>query len=661
MQTGRIITVTVTVFLFFGLVAYKLYDIQIIKHEDMIYRAKRQQLRTEEITAERGRIYDRNNVLLAYTDIHTSFFADLSQIDNPVRKEKIAKRFSEKTGKPAEYYLSIMKKKSGVVCLETEAPAATVLQLKAIKEDGLFFKEEHERVYVYDRLASHVLGFVDRNNTGLAGVEKSFNEMLAGKPGTRTVLQSPKGGMITFIEELTRQPQSGESVSLTIDKKLQDIVEQELEKSFSNSNVTAGVSILMEPNTGEVLAFACKDDFDPNHYKDFPDSLYKNIGVTDIYAPGSTMKSISIAAAIDKNLCDENTRVFAENGLYKPYKDVKIRDEKPNGWISTREILQRSSNVGVSKIIEKMNPEDFYSYLRAFGFGNRTEITLPAETRGSLKKPTQWSGATRYALSYGYEIDASPLQMALAYCALVNGGILYEPQIVEKLTSFDGQRINESKPRAVRRVIEEETSAKMRGLLRDVVSNGTGRTANVDGITVGGKTGTSRRFTGSVHSKLFYSSSFIGFFPVEKPEYVLLVILGTKATGKFHGGEVAAPVFSGIASRIHAEKLLQKNESIEMKFAADTSASEEFVFSENFKKVQKSAEIKNLNPGVMPDISGYNLREAITLLNKLKLEIEIIGAGKVTKQSILPGTTIAPGMKCVITALDSNSPTKELY
>ncbi|NUN10513.1 MAG: transpeptidase family protein [Ignavibacteriaceae bacterium] len=662
MQTGRLITVAVLVFFFFGAIVYKLYDIQVAKHEEMIYKARYQQLRTEDIMSERGRIYDRNNVLLAYTKIHTSFYVNLARFDKDEKKERLAERFSAVTQRPVSDYIAIMKPSRGKVFLETDVPASLVLQLKAIKEDGLYVKEEHERIYVNGRMAAHVLGFVDKNNRGLGGVEKSFNDILAGRPGTRTILQSPKGGLITFIDALTRQPVSGDDLYLTIDGKLQGIVESELEAGMESGNVTAGVAILMDPNNGEVLAFACKEDFDPNNYQEYPDSLYKNIGVTDIYAPGSTMKSISIAAAMDKNLCSENSSVYCERGLYKPYRDVKIRDEAPHTWLTTKEILAKSSNVGVSKIIEKMGQDDFYSYLRAFGFGNRTEIALPAETRGSLKKPALWSGATRYALSYGYEIDASPLQMATAYSALVNGGILYEPQIVKKLKSSDNNKLTEGKPKAVRRVIEDETSRRMRYLLNEVVENGTGKGAKVEGLKVGGKTGTSRRFTGSAHSKLFYSSSFIGFFPLESPKYVLLVIYGTKATGKYHGGEVAAPVFSKIASKIHAEELLKKNEGIELKFASDTTVSGDFTFSENYKKTQKQNDrVKDFNPQVMPDLYGYTLREAITVLNSLKLEIEIAGSGKVTKQSIPPGGAIAPGMKCVITAIDSNSPTKELY
>lgn len=662
MQTGRLITVTVFVFLFLGVIVYKLYDIQILKHEEMIYKAKYQQLRTEDIMPERGRIYDRNNVLLAYTKIYTSFYVNLAKFTDGDKKEKLAKRFSGITRKPVSHYLSLMSKSTGKVFLEEDVPASVVLQLKAIKEDGLFVKEDHERVYVNGRLASHIIGFVDKKNKGLAGVEKSFNDILAGKPGTRTILQSPKGGLITFIDALTRQPVSGDDIYLTIDSKLQQIVEQELEVGLAGPNVTAGVAVLMDPNNGEVLAFACKEDFDPNNYQNYPDSLYKNIGITDIYAPGSTMKSISIAAALDKNICTENSRVFCEYGQYKPYRDVKIKDEAPYAWLTTKEILAKSSNVGVSKIIEKMDQEDFYSYLRAFGFGNRTEIALPAETRGSLRKPALWSGATRYAMSYGYEIDASPLQMAMAYCALVNGGILYEPQIVKRLASSDKKKITEGKPKPVRKVIEPETSRKMRYLLNEVVEHGTGKAAKVEGMKVGGKTGTSRRFTGTVHSKLFYSSSFIGFFPLEEPKYVLLVVYGTKATGRYHGGEVAAPVFSRIATRIHAEDLLKRNEGIELKFASDTTSLQDLTFSENYKKVQKQNDISDkLNPRVMPDLSGYTLREAITTLNKLKLEIEVSGSGKVTRQSIPAGSAIAPGMKCLITAIDSKLPTKEIY
>jgi cell division protein FtsI (penicillin-binding protein 3) len=406
----------------------------------------------------------------------------------------------------------------------------------------------------------------------------------------------------------------------------------------------------MNPNTGEILAIANVDDFNPNEYWKYTDFQRRNRAITDTYEPGSTFKSFTLAALIDQNLCKLNEKINVENGNYR-FKNVNIKDTHPHHILNVEEVFEQSSNIGVAKLVQRIDDEKFFKYLRGFGFGNYTSVTLPGETPGRLRKPNEWSKVSKAYLSFGYEISVTPIQMAAAYSALVNGGILYEPQLIHRELTNDGQLVSEFSPKEVRRVISEETSEVMRNLLSGVVKNGTGKKAYSELIPIGGKTGTSQKLVDGRYSKSDYNSSFIGFFPVDDPQIVCLILINSPDQGKY-GGLVAAPIFKNLAERLvqndvdrfqqHINPELLRN----LKFAEEKSSKELKSNSETTSLQMKK--ISLIDKNIMPDLTNCLVKDAIFILTKLGIKYKINGSGVIVSQSIPAGKRLNRSENCVL-------------
>ncbi|MFZ1281037.1 MAG: penicillin-binding protein 2, partial [Ignavibacteriaceae bacterium] len=574
MNNSRALIVIGSILIFFIALVVKLVDIQILHAEEYSYNAQRQQTGVEKISAERGLIYDRNNVLLVYNRTDVSFFADLRMLKQSDRKE-IAKLFAKKFNRSSNYYLNMMKNSKKTICIEKKASGDLAESLKKIKLAGFFYKEEPTRVYHYNNLASHILGYINNEDAGVMGVSEFYEDALNGEDGSRLIHKNALGEIVTVDDEAIEPAISGDNFYLTIDKNYQLILEEEIRKGVEEYGAVSGTGIIMNPNTGEVLALANIDDFNPNEYWSFNDFQRRNRAITDTYEPGSTFKSFTIASLLDQKLCKLTEKLNLENGKYK-YKSVNIRDTHPHSSLDVVGILEQSSNIGVAKLVQRIDDEKYFKYLRGFGFGNSTSLTLPGETAGKLRKPTEWSKVSKAYLSFGYEISVTPLQMLAGYCALINGGVLYEPQLVQRQVSFDGELINEFEPKEIRRVISTETSDVMRDLLGGVVKNGTGKKAFSEFISIGGKTGTSQKLVDGSYSKQHYNSSFVGFFPVENPQVVCLILLNSPDQGRY-GGLVAAPIFKSVAERIvqndieKFQQYLNPDLMKNLKFAEDNS------------------------------------------------------------------------------------------
>jgi cell division protein FtsI (penicillin-binding protein 3) len=366
-----------------------------------------------------------------------------------------------------------------------------------------------------------------------------------------------------------------------------------------------------------------------------------------------------MSALLDQKLCRDDETINVENGKYK-FNNVFINDShNGNSTLTVRGVLEQSSNVGMSKLVQRIDNELFYKYIRGFGFGNYSSIDLPGEAEGSLKKPTGWTPITKAFLSFGYELSVTPIQLISAYAAVINGGTLYQPQIIKRIMDTKGAVLNENSPKPIRRVISQETSARMREYLRGVVENGTGKAAKLDFISVGGKTGTSQKLVDGKYSKSHYNSSFIGFFPVENPQILCLVLVNSPERGRY-GGAVAAPIFKEVAEKIAKlnSKLFQSNQTIkkekpELKnhYSAINSESNITPVSNNTtRKIDNNYALKN---NLMPDLSSYSLRDALLCLSKLGLKYKISGSGIVVAQSITPGIKIQKGNTCIISCQES--------
>ncbi len=649
MINSRALVVILIMILFFAALIVNLVDIQILRSEELKYYAQRQQTGVEVIPAERGLIYDRNNVLLVYNRPDVSFFVDLRMISTKA-KQDVAKLFSKTLGKSTNYYLKMMSGKKKTICLEKKVPFEKSRPLKELKRVGYFFKDDPTRVYHYNNLASHLLGYMNNESKGVMGISEYFEESLKGKDGSRLVDKNAIGEIVTVADDNSNPAIPGNNIYLTIDKNYQLILEEELRNGISLYGGSSATGIIMNPNTGEILAIANVDDFNPNEYWKYNDFQRRNRAITDTYEPGSTFKSFTLASLIDQKLCRLNENINVENGHYK-FKNVNIRDTHPFNTLNVTGVFEQSSNIGFAKLVQRIDDEKFFKYLRGFGFGNYTSVTLPGETPGRLRKPNEWTKVSKAYLSFGYEISATPIQMITAYSALINGGVLYEPQLIHREVTSDGNLVNEFAPKEVRRVISEETSEVMRNLLAGVVKNGTGKKAFSELIQVGGKTGTSQKLVDGKYSRSEYNSSFIGFFPVEDPQVVCLILINSPDQGKY-GGLVAAPIFKNVAERLVSTDIDKFQQYLNPELLRNLKFVEEQNFNEkNSKSETTNVELKKISlsdNNIMPDLKNCSVKDAIFILTKLGIKYKINGSGIIVSQSIPAGTRLSRAENCIL-------------
>lgn len=664
MNNARVLLILIMIVLGFGALVYRLINLQVVRSDELSYFAKRQQMNSQTVRADRGFIYDRNDVLLVYNRNDYSFYVDLRMLPNS-EKPKLAEMFSETMGKSKRYYLNILKATGKTICIEKKVPFEKSLNLFEYKNPAYFYVEEPVCVFHYGSLASHILGYVDNEYRGVNGISKSFNEVLKGKDGYRMVERDAMGEIISISETETKPSQPGDDIYLTIDKRYQAIVEEELKSSLRQTRGESATCILMDPNSGKILSMANVEDYDPNYYWKYDDFQRKNRAITDSYEPGSTFKAFTFAALFEEELCNDNEKVNTENGVYK-YRGNYIKDSHKFEWLTVRGVIEESSNIGTAKLVQRISDEKYYQYVRSFGFGTYTSVALPGEVTGKLVDLSQWKAQTKTYMSFGYNISVTPLQLTSAFAALVNGGVLYQPQIIERLVNKNGEVISENSPIVVRRVISEKTSEKMRKILQGVVDHGTGKQAKIDSISVGGKTGTSKLVVNGKYSNDQYYSSFIGFYPVEKPEIVCYVLIN-KPKGDYYGGLVSAPVFKNIIKRIHS---LEKGK-VQPGYNDDLKLTEKNDFQNEVLTVHKNnTELTDKNKNVfvfgsntelMPDLRGMTIKEAVLILNDRGVKWSISGSGVVVDQSIPAGQIINKRKTCVLNCSQITAASTRIY
>ncbi len=659
MINSRALILTGILLLIFIALISKLFTIQIANHEYYSLIAERQQNKPMIIKAERGLIKDSDGEVLSFTADNISFFAD-TRMMNAARIDSISNIFSRTFNKPAEYYSQLISGGNGNVCLEKKVPLDAALSLKKTVIEGLFNQQDYSRIYPYGNLASHILGFVNRDFVGVEGIEKTFQNQLVGKDGYYSIERDVIGRVISVDEQISNAAVPGNQIFLTISKNYQTILEEELAAGIKKYGGESAVGIIMNPNTGEILGLANLPDYNPANYESASAESRRNRAITDTYEPGSTMKSISLSILLDQNLVNENELVNTENGKYY-IKNVPILDTHPNKQLTVRGVLEQSSNVGMAKLSDRISDETFYKYLRDFGFGNYTQVELPGEASGFLKKPGAFSLVTKPFLSFGYEIGLTPLQLTAAYCALINGGNLLQPYLVKKIVSGSGQIIEETQPKKIRTVISKSTSDRIKNLMIGVVQNGTGTAARLDNISIGGKTGTAQRLVNHSYSSSTHNSSFIGFFPAENPNVVCFILINAPKIGAY-GGLVAAPIFHQIAKRlIDSDMSLvpNKNKIEEKKNLADqliaeiktSQAKNQTSFANVSEKSLTKPETRNFfsgNVSAVPNLISLSMRDAIAQLTELGLKYKISGTGKVVWQSLQPGSKLVQGAECII-------------
>jgi cell division protein FtsI (penicillin-binding protein 3) len=528
----------------------RLVQVQGINHAAYSARAEQQHLRPVELKAKRGSILDRRGDELAL-DIQTaSFYADPAVVDQP---DEIAGHFAALSKDP-EALANLQRQLRGAkrfVYLARQLGEEAAGQARQHRFNGVYEFSETRRYCPSGSLAAQLIGYTNIDNEGNEGVEMACDAILGGTKGAAVSYVDARGAPIPGRQEEHKIPQDGNSVRLTIDGVYQDILEAELNQALQSCDGESGVGVITAPKTGEILAMANAPVYDRANPGAVPAWMRRNRVVTDPFEPGSTFKTITAAALLDDGSVDPEERIFCENGRFTLPNGDLVRDSHPLGWLTFRQVIGQSSNIGTMKMARRLQRKKFYEYIRNFGFGTRTGIDLPSESAGLLRHAAQWSDRSLETIAMGQEISVTALQLAMAVGAIANGGTLMAPRLVKEVIGPEGQTVRQIEPQPIRRVVSPEAAAQMRQIMAGAVTEGTGKRARVEGVTVAGKTGTAQRVApgGQGYAAGEYVVSFIGFLPVEDPQLLCLVVVDNPKRDKW-GSSISAPAFKRIMERV---------------------------------------------------------------------------------------------------------------
>jgi len=539
----RIISIFLLLLLSLGGVAAKLFFLQIQQRDRLAERATKQYQRRLPIVSRRGTIYDRAGRELAVSLKVPSVFAQPAAVEDPAATAKALAPILEQ---PARDILARLTADKPFVWIQRQMDPAKGEAIIDLNLKGIGLYPESRRYYPRQELAAHVLGMMGVDDRGLEGLEHQYDDLLGGQPQFVAAQQDALGRVI-FRQEEPEPHVPVFDLTLTIDEVIQYIAERELQRAVERSRAKAGTAIVMDPWTGEILALANQPTYDPNNYQKSGAAARRDRAVTDAFEPGSVFKVILAAGGLEEGVIRPGDRFFGENGAIE-VSGVTIRDHEKHGWLTVREILTQSSNVGAIKIGQKLGKSLYYHYISSFGFGSLTGLDLPGETPGLMRRPKSWSALSLSVLSMGQEISVTPVQIATAFSAVANGGNLVRPHVVHALQAQDGSLSREVDSVVIRRVTSAETAQTLLEMLRGVVEDGTGKEAALEEYTVAGKTGTAQKMdpaTGRYsHQKIV--ASFVGAVPAESPRLVILVLIDEPEALRW-GGSIAAPTFREIA------------------------------------------------------------------------------------------------------------------
>jgi cell division protein FtsI (penicillin-binding protein 3) len=523
---------------------------------------------------------------------------------------------------------------------------AVAREVRALQLDGVGFLTENRRYYPQRELAAHVIGYVGLDNTGMSGIEYAFESAIRGR-AAKILIRTDARRRAT---EHTEKPSTdGQTVVLTIDESIQHVVEKELERSVQETGSVAGVAVVMDPRTGEILALANRPTFNPNKFGAYPSSRWRNRAVADAYEPGSMFKIITAAAGLEEKVVDPDEVIDCGHGFLE-VAGIRINDHKVFDSLTFRDVMAKSSDVGVARVAQRLGRDNFSRYMRHFGFGVPTGVELPGESGGLLRPLNRWSALSLPTLSFGQEIGVTALQMTAAVAAVANGGYLMKPTIVRQIEDSEGRIVREGRPVAVRRVLDGATAATLTEILRGVVVKGTGHRAAIAGYAVAGKTGTAQKVeAGGKYSMIDHVASFVGFVPASRPALVILVSLDTPKGPANEGGDVAAPLFARIAEPALRRLAIPPDDPDRVLRSAGLRA--ENVHLAAYQPPPASHDARGASPdesGSMPDLRGTSAREGATSAARLGLIVELRGSGRVVKQTPEAGAAIEAGMTCVL-------------
>ena len=615
--------------------AFQLFRINYVEGDGLRELWNKQAIDYISIPAQRGNIYDQNGTLLATNATDYQIALD-PKIDGLTRDQivQLSKKMAEVTSQPSSFYLNKIDsapKRSRYVVLGKNLSSIAKDEIQALGIRGVIIEENFRRKYTFGTLAAHSLGFVNHTMDGRTGIESFYNTELKGEDGVRQVRKDPFNRVFEYVGAPKKLPQDGYSLYTTIDAYIQAILEDELKAGVEKHQANYGTGIIIDPRTGAIKALANYPTFDPNFPGNEDDINRRNFAVSDMVEPGSTFKLVTAIAAVEQKKVDFDEIFETPESGEVVIHGLTLRDHDPLGNMDFAGVMRQSSNVATAEIAMRLDKDKFYQYARNMGFGTPTYVDIAGEESGRMAKPYEWSLVSLPWMSHGYELLATPIQVAQAYAAFANDGLMMRPYIVERIEDKQGNVISEHEPVEIRRIAKKKTLDVLLPVFESVVSDsGTGEYAQVEGLSIAGKTGTAKKVVDGRYTNK-YRGSFVGFFPAEDPKYVCLILLDEpKPVG--YGGYTAGPIFRQVATRIAG---------------LDSDLQRQFNTDENPPQIFALA----------PHVEGLPADQAEKILSELNLEFDFKGKdGIVLFQEPEAGTQISAGQEILLTLSETYTP-----
>lgn len=661
-----------------GLIGRLLY-LQVYRSAWLTENAIDQRVREIPVEAKRGIIYDRLGRQLAVSVSAESVYAIPAEIRNP---EETAARLAAILNLDAKNLAIKLKKRQAFTWVQRKVDAEIAQKIKLLNAPGIGLTQENRRYYPQDNLASHVLGFTGVDSQGLDGVEMTFDSYLRGRSGSIVVEYDARGREIPYTSHRYVAPIEGQNIYLTIDMVIQQIVEREMDRVMKETQARTVTIIVMQPQTGEILALANKPDYNPNRFAEYAPKLWRNNAVSNSYEPGSTFKIVTTAAALGERVVKLQDRFFDSGSIEVQGRHIRCWKHGGHGSQSFLEVVENSCNTGFVAVGLRVGADAFYRYIDNFGLNKHTGIDLPGEAKGITIDKAKVKPINLATISIGQSIAVTPIQLINAVSTVANEGILNRPQIVREVRDKNGQIIRGFQTDVVQRVLSAEIAREEKGVLEKVVEMGTGKNAYIEGFRVAGKTGTAQKVGAGGYSPDKYVASFVGFAPADNPQVAMIVIID-EPVGMYYGGQIAAPVFGAVMKDVLPYIKVTPQIAVSDKKTNDVHIEVPQVINQPVAEATKVLHKAGLTvrleengervadlipkPGsrvpkgtnvllytespryitgevTVPDCLGRPLAEASTILTDVGLVIQPVGnGGKVIKQDPIPGSKTLPG------------------
>ena len=640
---ARITTALVFFVVLFVALVSRAYQLQILSGEALKARAERQHKDVLELHTERGKIFDRNGKVLAASTLVDSVGVHPSMIKD---HEKTATELARILNTNKKTVRAKLKEQRSFSWIARKISPEQSQRIRALNISGIQLVKEPRRFYTNRGLASHVLGFVGTDENGLEGLEFKYDKYLKQVARKISWGRDARGNQFCMDERGgTSNDEKNNHLILTIDSRIQHVVERQLQEALKETGAHKGTAIVMDPRTGEILAMACVPDFNPTVFYRYSDEIRKNRAVADSFDPGSIFKPFVIAAALDEGVVSPDELVDCENGRYTVGKKViREAENKKFRELTLRDILKYSSNIGSAKIAERLGKERFYRRMKQFGFGSRTAIDLPGEASGIMRSSELWTDVDLATIAFGQGVSVTAIQMIAALSGIANNGVIMRPQVVRGIIDNRGQVIREFTPSVMGRAVSAETARIITSYLTGVVGDkdGTGQNAQILNIAVAGKTGTAQKydFTERRYSSEKVIASFLGFFPANDPRMTVLVVLDEPQRKRW-GGQAAAPVFREVAQQVIR--------------CFDNGIGEQEYVAEPLDMEIKNAAIEEITcdpshdgKSFIPDFTGRTMGEVVRIARERNIDVRLSGTGWAVKQNPAPGAFCDDKTVCAV-------------